>query len=466
MKVADLFAKLGIRADKRSFSAADRLLGGVKKALVGIVAFRTVRWFGSLITDTAQAADNFAKLSRKVGISIEALQQFEFAAGISGTNLNVFRVGLQRFARVASDADRGLESALDPLKDANVTFKDGEGNLRALDEMLLDVADRFAQMPNGTKKTALAMELFGRSGAELIPLLNEGRGGIQKLRDEFVELGAQIDGQTAKSFEQFNDDQLRVRTALKGIRNQVVVAMLPTLKKLTKETLQWIKANRGLLKQRLDAVLRGIVAGLKLAAKGVALVADVFNFLQDRPRLVIALVSAFAALKLASVGAAVASAAAWGTALLPIVLLAAIVAGAVLVWDAFHDAAVDALVGVIEFVEKIVKAVGEAITIVAGFAADPTGEQFEKVGAPTAGSIVGRRLQQQFEQTFEAQVAERRTEVAPPAGPTVNAGDVNVTVQGAANPEATAAAVGEEVDRRNRNFWDARVREFAAATEQ
>jgi len=487
-KVADLFAQLGLKTDDKSFKKGDRLLGAIKGAVVGLLAFKTVKFFGGLINDTRREADELAKMSKKVGISVEALQQLEFAAGISGSNLQQLRVGLQRFARTASDSQRGLKTAKDALASVNVDVRDGQGGLRDLDDLLMEVADRFAEMPDGTKKTAIAMELFGRSGAELIPLLNEGSSGIGKLREEFVELGAQIDGPMAAQFEQLNDDELRVRTALKGIRNEVVIALLPTLKEMVKGLLGWIKANRALIRQKLQVILKQLVGMLKLFAKTVAFVIENWRtllvlligakVLAGLTKLVIL----YKTLGKAAFLSGLKAAAGWVLATLPLLLIGALVASAIIfvldmfgvfgeagsVFSRFREAAIDAFVVVIEWIAKIVQKVGEAIQLVADFASDPTGKKFEKVGGPTRGTIVGRKLQERFrrirQETFnEAGVTPER--VRNPTQqivttPNLNA-NINVSIPEGADAEGIATRVRGAVS----EFWDSKMREAKAATE-
>src|SRR3990172_3536316 len=169
MKVADLFAKLGLRTDKAQFTAADRPLRGVRTALVGIVAFRTVRWFGSLVRDTAEAADRFNKTAQSIGIASEALQQLTFAANLSNVESGELEVGLIKLARCANDAAQGSDAAKKTFRDLRVQWRGAGGELRPVDALLGDLADRFAAMPDGTRKTATAIGLFGRSGAQVIP---------------------------------------------------------------------------------------------------------------------------------------------------------------------------------------------------------------------------------------------------------------------------------------------------------
>lgn len=338
MKIAELFASLSIRPDRASFTRASQFINGAKRQLQRFVVVGAIAGgvAAKLISDVAKSADEFSKMSRKVGISVEGLQQLEFAAEISGASLASLRTGLQRMARTADDAAQGLESAREPFERLGVEFEDTNGKLRDTDSILLDVADRFAEMPDGTEKTALAMKTFGRAGADLIPLLNEGRSGIGKLRTEFEALGAQISTKDAQAFEEYNDTLLRVKTVLIGLRNQAVIALLPMLQELGTSVLEWVKANRELLKQKIERAMRSLL-------KAIVFVVSAIGFLINNAKSLIALFVVWKAvtlaLTLATTAMGTAGLIAWIKMAAPILLVLALIAIAILViqdlWVAF-----------------------------------------------------------------------------------------------------------------------------------
>lgn len=341
MKVADLFALLSLRTDKKSFDKTKAVINGVKSQLkrVAVAGGIATVAIGKMIADTAASADQFAKMSKQIGISVEGLQQLEFAAGISGTNLAVLRTGLQRFARTLDDAGQGLKTAQEPFKRLGINTKDADGNLKSLDVVLGDMADKFKDLPAGPEKTALAMKTFGRAGAQLIPLLDEGSEGIAALRAEFTSLGAEITTEQAKSFEEYNDTILRIKTTLIGFRNQAVIALLPHLKNATKEFFTWVKANKELIKQNLAKFMRVVVKALIVLGKAIGfIIANGEKMLRFWIAWKVAIFAVGTAMQLASAGGVVAAlrlAAAWAAAALPFILLALLVAALALVVEDF-----------------------------------------------------------------------------------------------------------------------------------
>ena len=104
--------------------------------------------------------------------------------------------------------------------------------MRPTEAVLLDLADAFAAMPDGAEKSALAVKLFGKSGVELIPFLNQGRAGIEELKQKFKELGLEIRGDTARAAEKFNDTLDTVKQALQGIAMRIAEGALPAMQRL------------------------------------------------------------------------------------------------------------------------------------------------------------------------------------------------------------------------------------------
>lgn len=211
-------------------------LGAVAKnvALLGAAAATAAAaGLAYQVKQTIDLADNYAKLSQKVNVSVESLSTLDYVANLNGTSLNVVSKALLRVSSNLLDADRGLKESVENFQDLGIETKTATGQLRSADDVLIDVADRFAQMEDGTQKTALAMKLFGKSGAELIPMLNMGSAGIRELQEEARKLGLEIGTETAKQAEIFNDNIYRMQQLMKGVAVELTTSLLPKLEELT-----------------------------------------------------------------------------------------------------------------------------------------------------------------------------------------------------------------------------------------
>jgi hypothetical protein len=143
--------------------------------------------------------------------------------------------GLTKLARAQADAAAGGQEQIAVFKALGVEYQNADGTLRSTDAVFADVAESFANMEEGAGKTTLAVKLFGRAGANLLPLLNSGRAGLAQMREEAEKLGIVISGQTAKAAEQFNDNITRLGAALDGVGIKVAEELLPAMNDLVSE---------------------------------------------------------------------------------------------------------------------------------------------------------------------------------------------------------------------------------------
>lgn len=235
--------RVNLGLDSAQFSA------GLKKAQSGLDGFGKVAAAGFAAASVAavaagtalavmgkkaiDAADNMSKTAQRVGVTTEALSRLKYAADYSDVSLEQLSGGLQKLTKnladVASGSGRTAQIALQAL---GISATDANGVLRSSDEVFADIADRFARMENGATKTALAVQLFGRSGADLIPLLNSGRAGLKAMADESDRLGLTVSTKTGLAAEQFNDTITKVQKTLEGLVQRVSLAALPALQGL------------------------------------------------------------------------------------------------------------------------------------------------------------------------------------------------------------------------------------------
>lgn len=223
---------------------------GVGLSFAGVVAF---------LKSGIDAADELNKLSQKVGVSVESLSAFQYAAQLSDVSAEQLSGGLAKLARTAEDASAGGNEAARAFQKLGVQVNNSDGSLRGTEELLLDIAEQFSKLEDGSGKTALAMQIFGRAGAELIPLLNQGRAGFEALRQEAEKLGVIIDRDTARAAEEFNDNLTRMGKQADALKIALAGGLLEPLGKIAEAM---TKASRE------GGILQGIIAGIQTTLTG------------------------------------------------------------------------------------------------------------------------------------------------------------------------------------------------------
>ena len=233
----DLLARTGAfvtdmgRAARVSDQTAQRIrrsAGQIGTALgVGLAGAATAA--AAAIGNAINQADELSKTASRIGVTTESLSRLNFAAQLSDVSLSDLQGSLARLTRTQVEAARGNETASRAFNTFGIAITDADGNLRDTNAVLLDFAEVFQALPDGPEKSALALEVFGRSGQALIPLLNNGRDGLEAMGEEAKSLGLELSGSAGKAAEEFNDTLTRAKLALQGVALQVTQEILPNL---------------------------------------------------------------------------------------------------------------------------------------------------------------------------------------------------------------------------------------------
>lgn len=227
---ADVERRAGVMSGRVGQAAAKigRVFAGV-----GIGAAAAGGAITMALREPLREMDRFAKSSRAIGLTTEQLSRMTWAADLSGVSFEKLVGSVGKLAKSMSDSLRSTssEQAI-AFRALGIQVTTAEGNMRSVREVIDDIANRFAAMRDSTEKTTLATALFGRSGRELIPLLNQGAVGIRAMGDEAQRFGLVISDDAGRRAEMFNDTINRIRSQLRGFRYQLTSSLLPALQAL------------------------------------------------------------------------------------------------------------------------------------------------------------------------------------------------------------------------------------------
>ncbi|WP_339617196.1 phage tail tape measure protein [uncultured Gilvimarinus sp.] len=224
MDKANRKSKSTMGSMQKHAKAAAKAVAGIGIAAVGATA--------ALVKSQANAADELMKTSRAVGVEVETLSALKYQAELSGVQFNNLATGLRTFSKNARDASEGTGEAVDTFDALGISLYDSEGRLKSTEVLLGDVANSFSDMEDGMLKTAAAQDLMGRSGGQMINLLNGGADGIADMRREAEALGVVLDAETGKAAEDFNDALTKLNKSLTG-NYDLLGAATPAMKDFT-----------------------------------------------------------------------------------------------------------------------------------------------------------------------------------------------------------------------------------------
>jgi hypothetical protein len=236
-------------AVKATNEAVETIKKGFELIGVGLSVDALVEFTKSQI----ELGDQLSKGAIKAGISAGAFSELAFAAKGSGVGLDELSASLAKMQKAISTAGSGVGTAKATFDALGLTF----AQIKALtpDQQFEVFAQRINDLKVPADKTRAAIELFGRAGADMLPLFSQGAEGIAKARLEAGLLGASFSDDTIERLHQTQESLDHVTSSLKGLGTAVVVDVAPSI---------------SLLADRLTAFLSG--DELKTVTAQIALV--------------------------------------------------------------------------------------------------------------------------------------------------------------------------------------------------
>jgi hypothetical protein len=216
----------GVQQVESGLNRVQNLAGGAAKALAGIAGgVFSAAAFSGWIKGAIDAADETNKLTQKTGLLAEQVAGLKLAFELGGAG-DAFASSLSRLAKEAVNGNKAFAAM-------GISVTDAGGKMKTTRDLFGEVADKFAGYGAGLEKNALAVQIFGKAGADLIPVLNGGSASIAEMDDKAKALGLTMSGEMVKAAEQFNDQMDLIKGGLQGAAIQISSALLPALVQLS-----------------------------------------------------------------------------------------------------------------------------------------------------------------------------------------------------------------------------------------
>lgn len=181
---------------------------------------------------SAENAEELQHLSEQTGMSVQALSRWQAVAELSGVSAETLQMGFRHMARSIDEATRSAEGQ-DAFRRLGVNIstllqENPEDRFRTLALAISNVHDP-------TERAALAMQIFGRTGDEMIPLFAHGAKGLEEMEQKADELGGTVDSQTNKNLSDMADAFNEVQVAMGGLARSIGSDLAPVLTPLMKD---------------------------------------------------------------------------------------------------------------------------------------------------------------------------------------------------------------------------------------
>lgn len=238
----DLVARIGgytaglDKAEKEAQKRAKAIENAFDKASVGIgVALGAIPIAATAAFAAFQSAvksvGDFQDLADITGASAEGLASFAVAAGTAGTSMDEIASASVKLTKNLTGVDDESKAAGAALAALGINIQDFKQ--LAPEEQLEAVSKALGNVSNAADQTAIAVDLFGKSGAQLLPFLKalEEQGGRQVI----------LTAEMIKQADEYADKQAQVTTELKLYAQALATQAIPVVTAFTQAVTDVIK---------------------------------------------------------------------------------------------------------------------------------------------------------------------------------------------------------------------------------
>lgn len=219
---------------------------------------------GKLFSDVG---DSLQKMSQRTGLSVEALSELAFAADSSGTSLETIEAAVRTMQKNLAG---GAAATRETLSQLGLSLESLQG--LNPEQQFKTLADAIADIQDPGQKAALAMELFGKSGTQLLPLFAEGAAGIEAMQKQARELGLTMTTEDANAAAALNDALGALMASLKRTVTLIGAAVAPALQSVAEWLTLLITPVVDFLNQNRELVATFFKIAVAVAAAGAALI--------------------------------------------------------------------------------------------------------------------------------------------------------------------------------------------------
>lgn len=242
-------------------------------AAAGFASFKALE---GAISSTQALGESVRKLSMQTGLSAEQSSHYIFMlheTGLAATDaekaFGIFAKGLIGIVDAETGSISGGKKTADVLAEIGVKAFDATGHIRPLNELIPDVSDHFRVLADGSEKTAIAMQLFGKSGKEMIPFLNLGSVAMKEMSAEADKLGVTLSAQNVEQIHAYTMAQRQMGEAIEGVKVKIGMALLPALTEAANGISHFMMNNHEAIDQ-LAHLLPGAIETTAGAMKDIA----------------------------------------------------------------------------------------------------------------------------------------------------------------------------------------------------
>ena len=230
------------RGIEGSLGRIDAKIGQLRNVVLGYMSVDFAQHLYRQGRAAIEAAGGLGELAEASGIAAKDLQLLIAVGATAGAKVEDITTGVGRFSKsLATAATQGGEMAKAFNKLGVATVATG-GGVRDTMAVLLDTASALQKIESPAERVRVAMELFGRGGAKLLPILSQGRQGLDDFAKTAQKMGLILSDETVKAADDAADKLALLDLKSDRLTQRIATALMPAIVDLTIKFKEWIAA--------------------------------------------------------------------------------------------------------------------------------------------------------------------------------------------------------------------------------
>lgn len=258
--------KESVLSFESTVESAGRKVTGI---LAGLGVGLSVAGITEYLKSTFESIDATAKLSESLGIATDSLGRLQYAAQLAGVSNDDLDTGLKKMLKSLYDAQQGMGEAGKAFSAIGLNTQDLV-NMKP-DAAFAKIGDALRNIQNPAERAGATMEIFGRNGATLLPILTQGSAKLGEIGAEADKFGLALSKVDATQIEQAHESIAGLEGAIEGAADQLVVRMAPYIQAAANKLTE--------LGTHGDGMAKMLVNGFESVVMGIAKATDYLELL-------------------------------------------------------------------------------------------------------------------------------------------------------------------------------------------
>jgi hypothetical protein len=254
-------------SSSRNIEKSFTMMGAAITAATGVA----VTSLGYLIDKTEETVFTMSKLAAQAGVSIEAFSKLAYAAKLAGMPQDQLASMLDRMSHSSFEAASGSKAAADAYAQLGVSTTNANGTFKTADQLFVEVAKSLHGFQNDAGKTSLMITLMGRSGAQASEMLEILATRFDQVGEEATRLGVVFTQQTAAGAMKLHESMVMIEEAGLGLSVRLLQQVSPALEQIADKIIAFASSADGIktfndLGEELATIIRDVAGAFEFVA--------------------------------------------------------------------------------------------------------------------------------------------------------------------------------------------------------